>query len=187
MLHRKSGLPDGEYRKTALWFSGAERRHAKPGPTTKRRMKQDLPIPFAAASPHTETDPALEHAKHVLVKGIQFDGHNDLPWRSGPAFLDSFRGQDRWDSAGQAAAASGRFLTLARQPVPTLGQALPPGKRQGGCVNLRSHPLKASRRIAGHRDVPGKSRLIAAFLAATCWADSDGMKIHRVEKSVVKQ
>jgi hypothetical protein len=36
-------------------------------------------LALAAAPTHADTDPALEHAKAVLAKGILFDGHNDLP------------------------------------------------------------------------------------------------------------
>jgi membrane dipeptidase len=50
-----------------------------------RRMKYALPLLIAAAAlaaapAQADTDPALEHAKAVLEKGILFDGHNDLPW-----------------------------------------------------------------------------------------------------------
>jgi hypothetical protein len=37
-------------------------------------------------------------------------GSRPIGERGGPAFLDSFRGQDKWSSAVYAAAASGRDL-----------------------------------------------------------------------------
>jgi membrane dipeptidase len=37
-------------------------------------------LALVAAPLHADTDPALEHAKAILAKGILFDGHNDLPW-----------------------------------------------------------------------------------------------------------
>jgi membrane dipeptidase len=42
-----------------------------------------------------KADPALEHAKEVLAKGILFDGHNDLPWairqyKEAPGDVDAY-------------------------------------------------------------------------------------------------
>ena len=63
-------------------------------------MKHALKVLFvaaalAAAPVHADTDPALEHAKAVLAKGILFDGHNDLPWairqfKDAPGDVDAY-------------------------------------------------------------------------------------------------
>ena len=42
-----------------------------------------------------QADPALDHAKEVLAKGILFDGHNDLPWairqsKTAPGDVDAY-------------------------------------------------------------------------------------------------
>jgi len=37
-------------------------------------------LAFSTYPVYSDTDPALDHAKAVLAKGILFDGHNDLPW-----------------------------------------------------------------------------------------------------------
>ncbi len=61
---------------------------------------------LAAAPLHAETDPALEHAKAVLAKGILFDGHNDLPWtirgwKVAPGDVDAYDIRGKAPEGGQ--------------------------------------------------------------------------------------
>jgi len=53
-----------------------------------------------------QADPALEHAKAVLAKGILFDGHNDLPWairqfKDAPGDVDAYDIRDKAPGEGQ--------------------------------------------------------------------------------------
>jgi membrane dipeptidase len=77
-------------------------------PATLRRLAIACAglLALAAAPIHADTDPALEHAKAVLAKGILFDGHNDLPWairgwKDAPGDVDAYDIREKAPPGGQ--------------------------------------------------------------------------------------
>jgi membrane dipeptidase len=101
-----------------------------------------------AAPLHAATDPALEHAKAVLAKGILFDGHNDLPWtirqfKDAPGDVDVYDIRTKAPEGGQT-----DIPRLREGGVGAIWWSVyTPGEAAGGFAKTQLEQIDIARRL----------------------------------------
>jgi membrane dipeptidase len=105
-------------------------------------------LAFATTPVLADTDPALEHAKAVLAKGILFDGHNDLPWairqfKDAPGDVDAYDIRTKAPGDGQT--------DIPRLRAGGVGAVFwsvyTPGEAAGGFAKTQLEQIDIARRL----------------------------------------
>lgn len=105
-------------------------------------------LALATAPVHAGTDPALEHAKAVLAKGILFDGHNDLPWAI-RQFKDAPGDVDAYDIRKQAPPGGQTDIPRLREGGvgAIFWSVYTPGEAAGGFARTQLEQIDLARRL----------------------------------------